>query len=102
MGSELEQLTVEEFIAQTLTRLEDFISCFQIHGSSRILPLYYSYWLHSGQEVWLEESQEKAAIQGLDEHGFLRVRTSLGNVSFQPDGNSFDMIRNLIRHKKVT
>ncbi|XP_022243675.1 biotin--protein ligase-like isoform X2 [Limulus polyphemus] len=99
--SQLEQLTVEKFIAQTLTRLEDLISCFQIYGSSRILPLYYSYWLHSGQEVWLEESQEKATIQGLDEHGFLRVKTSLGNVSFQPDGNSFDMMQNLIRHKKL-
>ncbi|XP_013785497.2 biotin--protein ligase-like isoform X2 [Limulus polyphemus] len=99
-GSELEQLTTEEFIAQTLTRLEALISSFQTHGASRILPLYYSYWLHNEQEVWLEELQEKASIQGLDKFGFLEVNTSSGIVSLQSDGNSFDMMKNLIRQKK--
>ncbi|XP_076317456.1 biotin--protein ligase-like isoform X3 [Tachypleus tridentatus] len=99
-GSKLEQLTIEEVLALTLTRLEVLISSFQTYGASKILPLYYSHWLHNKQEVWLEELQEKATIQGLDKYGFLEVDTSYGIVSLQPDGNSFDMMRNLIRQKK--
>jgi len=39
-------------------------------------------------------------IVGLDEFGFLRVALTDGSqVSVQPDGNSFDMMRNLILPK---
>jgi len=39
-------------------------------------------------------------IVGLDEFGFLRVTLADGScVAVQPDGNSFDMTRNLILPK---
>ena len=39
-------------------------------------------------------------IVGLDEFGFLQVTLDDGScVSVQPDGNSFDMMRNLILPK---
>ena len=40
-------------------------------------------------------------IVGLDEFGFLQVilLADGSRVSLQPDGNSFDMMRNLIRPK---
>jgi len=39
-------------------------------------------------------------IVGLDEFGFLQVKVTDGSVvSVQPDGNSFDMMRNLILRK---
>jgi len=39
-------------------------------------------------------------IVGLDEFGFLQVALADGSlISVQPDGNSFDMMRNLILPK---
>ena len=52
----------------------------------------------SGTQVrlWSEDGPE-AEVVGLDDSGFLQVRSSVqGVVSVQPDGNSFDMLRNLM------
>ena len=44
---------------------------------------------------------EEVTIKGLDDFGFLLVETESGeSLSVQPDGNSFDMLRNLIAMKK--
>ena len=44
---------------------------------------------------------EEVTIKGLDDFGFLLVETKSGeSLSVQPDGNSFDMLRNLIAMKK--
>ena len=46
------------------------------------------------------EDGEMVTIKGLDDMGFLSVINSLNKVLFvQPDGNSFDMMRNLIKIK---
>lgn len=46
--------------------------------------------------LWSEDGPE-AEVLGLDENGFLQVRTGDQSVvSLQPDGNSFDMLRNLV------
>ena len=40
---------------------------------------------------------ETVTIKGLDEFGFLSVQRDSGEIySVQPNGNSFDMLRNLI------
>ena len=42
----------------------------------------------------------EATITGIDEYGYLRVRTKDGeSLSLQPDGNTFDIMRGLIRMK---
>ena len=49
------------------------------------------------------ESESSAEVQvcGLDDFGFLRVVNRQGQqLSVQPDGNSFDMLRNLITVKR--
>ena len=47
-----------------------------------------------------DTSGPEATVQGLDENGYLSVLTESGQlVSVQPDGNSFDMTKNLIRMK---
>ena len=49
------------------------------------------------------ESEGNAEVQvcGLDDFGFLRVVNRQGEqLSVQPDGNSFDMLRNLITVKR--
>lgn len=45
-------------------------------------------------------SSFKATILGLDDHGFLRVRSEEGEIiDVRPDGNSFDMLAGLISPK---
>lgn len=45
--------------------------------------------------LWSEDGPE-AEVLGLDDHGFLQVKADKEVVSVQPDGNSFDMLRNLV------
>ncbi|KAG9263645.1 biotin-protein ligase isoform X1 [Astyanax mexicanus] len=97
-GSSLEPLSSAQLIARSVTLLEQLISQFQQQGPSAVLPLYYKRWVHSNTQVrlWSEDGPE-AAVVGLDDHGFLQVSSrEQGTVSVQPDGNSFDMLRNLI------
>ena len=43
------------------------------------------------------ETGPEARVLGLDEYGYLRVRLADGSTeSVHPDGNSFDMMKNLI------
>lgn len=77
---------------------------------------YYKRWMHTGQVVFVEAEQMKARIEGIDKNGFLVVRPHseglLGLLDkspepskpvapflLQPDGNSFDMMKNLIKRK---
>ncbi|KAK2828947.1 hypothetical protein Q5P01_019981 [Channa striata] len=94
----LQLLNCSELIARTLNCLEGFINSFQEEGPDAILPTYYKRWLHSGTLVhlWSEDGVE-AEVVGLDDNGFLKVHTKeLGAVSVEPDGNSFDMLKNLV------
>lgn len=46
--------------------------------------------------LWSEEGDE-AEVVGLDSNGFLQVHSmKQGIVSVEPDGNSFDMLKNLV------
>lgn len=46
------------------------------------------------------KDEEEVVIIGLDEFGFLLVQTKSGKLlSVQPDGNTFDMLKNLIAIK---
>ncbi|XP_041720594.1 biotin--protein ligase isoform X2 [Coregonus clupeaformis] len=101
-GTSLEALSSAQLIGRTLTSLEQLISDFQERGSEAVLPLYYKRWVHSGTQVrlWSEDGPQ-AVVVGLDDNGFLQVRSEeQGVVSVQPDGNSFDMLRNLVVTKQ--
>ncbi|XP_051903182.1 biotin--protein ligase isoform X2 [Hippocampus zosterae] len=94
----LQPLSCAQLIARTVSCLEAFIDRFQHDGAEAILPLYYKRWLHSGSLVhlWSEEGDE-AEVVGLDSNGFLQVHSmKQGIVSVEPDGNSFDMLKNLV------
>ncbi|XP_043087719.1 biotin--protein ligase isoform X2 [Puntigrus tetrazona] len=94
----LDPLTPAQLIARSVTLLERYVSEFQLRGPQALLTLYYSRWVHGGTRVrlWSEDGPE-AEVLGLDENGFLQVRAGDGSVvSVQPDGNSFDMLRNLV------
>lgn len=73
--------------------------------------LYYRRWLHTGQTVFLESEQASVRVEGIDRNGFLVARPRSegllgllgppegGTFLLQPDGNSFDMMKNLIKRK---
>ncbi|XP_051242345.1 biotin--protein ligase isoform X1 [Dicentrarchus labrax] len=94
----LQPLSCCQLIARTVTCLESLICSFQQGGPDAILPTYYKRWLHSGTLVrlWSEDGLE-AEVVGLDHNGFLQVHSKeQGVVSVEPDGNSFDMLKNLV------
>lgn len=101
-GTELKTLTTSEVLARSVSMLETLVALFQDRGHEDFCQLYYKYWLHSGARVNVE-SEGNAAVEivGLDSFGFLRVVNQQGqHLSVQPDGNSFDMLRNLISVKR--
>ncbi|KAM8906603.1 biotin--protein ligase isoform 2-T2 [Lycaon pictus] len=100
--AELKPLRADELIARTVTVLEKLINTFQDKGPNGVLPLYYKYWVHSGQRVRLGGLEgPEVWIVGLDDSGFLQVQQENGDVvTVHPDGNSFDMLRNLIIPKQ--
>ncbi len=55
----------------------------------------------SGAKVRLaSRSHEEVEVRGIDEYGYLRVQCSSGEeLSLQPDGNSFDIMKGLIAMK---
>ncbi|XP_027557547.1 biotin--protein ligase isoform X2 [Neopelma chrysocephalum] len=97
-GTKLKPLTADCLIARTVTVLERLIDIFQEKGPNGILPRYYKYWVHSGKQVRLRsEDGPTAWIVGIDDYGYLQVhQEGKGIQSVHPDGNSFDMLRNLI------
>ncbi|KAM7180574.1 biotin--protein ligase isoform 2-T3 [Macrochelys suwanniensis] len=100
--TKLRSLTVDYLIARSVTVLERLIDIFQEKGPNEVLPLYYKYWIHAGRQVhlWSEEGP-LAWIVGIDDCGFLQVHEEgKGVESVHPDGNSFDMLKNLIISKQ--
>ncbi|XP_052650228.1 biotin--protein ligase [Harpia harpyja] len=97
-GTKLKPLTADCLIARTVTVLERLIDIFQEKGPNGVLPCYYKYWVHSGKQVRLHNEEGPIAwIVGIDDYGFLQVHEEgKGVESVHPDGNSFDMLRNLI------
>ncbi|KAL1787633.1 biotin-protein ligase isoform X1 [Sigmodon hispidus] len=98
----LKPLRADYLIARAVTVLEKLIDTFQDQGPDGILSLYYKYWVHSGQQVRLGGAEgPQVSIVGLDDCGFLQVHQKSGEVvTVHPDGNSFDMLRNLILPKR--
>lgn len=78
------------------------LDCFSIFRKR-----YYARWLHSNQVITIKDAknnEKNAKIIGLDRMGYLEAKLldgSDGIISLQPDGNSFDMMKNLISAKET-
>lgn len=98
-----EAILMEELFATLMVKISRYYLEFVAAGGS-FAPFeerYYSKWLHSNQQVKIEQTDEKGTITGLNlENATLRVVTARGEVELQADGNSFDMMRGLLRVKK--
>ncbi|KIH49992.1 hypothetical protein ANCDUO_19932 [Ancylostoma duodenale] len=82
--------------------LTDWMNMYEMKGPGEVLKAYYEFWLHSREEVLLEELGEKVVIRGLDKNGYLQVRSKSNPsklFSVGDNGNTFDMMKGLIRHK---
>lgn len=115
------QLTVEETLAEIMNKFEckslkcqkfikflilDHVNVFVNQGKKSFLETYEKYWLHSREEVTVinEENglKDKVVIRGLDPSGYLEVRSKTTGKLFtvMDDGNTFDMLKGLIRPKE--
>jgi biotin---protein ligase len=91
----------EEFLNELIERFsysyQDFLS-----NDSFPFQDFYSNWLHSNQIIETDlAGSSKLRIKGINQFGYLMAKDILtGNLNeFEPDGNSFDMMRNLIKRK---
>ncbi|KAI9592280.1 biotin-protein ligase [Syncephalis fuscata] len=99
----LAPFTLEEILALIVTRLEHFYKIFIHSGFSSLLDLYYRYWLHTGKIVTLkDQSGIVVRIQGITpDYGLLETVAIDEHIyTLQPDGNSFDMMQNMISNKR--
>jgi biotin--protein ligase len=97
------RIEMELLLARLLALLEHFHGIMLQHGSFQPLAQrYHAAWLHKDQQVTLEESGQQGRVVGIDmQHGTLLVDVGRGDfVGLQADGNSFDMMKGLIRLKR--
>ncbi|GER49220.1 holocarboxylase synthetase 2 [Striga asiatica] len=102
------QLQREDIIAAFFNKFESYYDIFISQGFQALEELYYKTWLHSGQQVIVQEKNEDdkqisenvVTIQGLTESGYLLAVTESGQIcELHPDGNSFDFFKGLVRRK---
>ena len=93
----------EVLLAHILNALERCFDVFEAQGFGPLEQEYLSCWMHSGQQVQLEEGgggRPVLTIKGLSQHGFLLAVDGYGQrYELTPDGNSLDMMQGLIRKK---
>eukprot|EP00249_Psilotum_nudum_P020156 c27581_g1_i1 orf=432-1508(-) len=98
----------EELLASFFGKFEELFNIFINQGFSALEASYYQNWLHSGQNVELEEKLEEGApvskvsltIKGLSPTGYLlAIDDHFEKYELHPDGNSFDLMRGLLRTK---
>ncbi|KAI6205134.1 hypothetical protein M3Y94_00758200 [Aphelenchoides besseyi] len=100
-----QMLCVEETLAEIMNKFEFYVNMFVNRGKQNFIATYVQHWLHTREEVTVidEESgsKDRVIIRGLDPNGYLEVRSkSTGRVfSVHDDGNTFDMMKGLIRPK---
>lgn len=115
----LPPLTKELLFARILTAFERLYNQMAALGGAFPTTLYYKHWLHTGQSVLIQDDQEqqmRVCIEGIDGNGYLMVRSEAtaglqtllyegrnfgrqSHILLQPDGNSFDMMKGLIKKK---
>ncbi|CCD66051.1 BPL/LPL catalytic domain-containing protein [Caenorhabditis elegans] len=96
------RITKEQLIAETINKFTYYMKDYEDNGPETFKKKYHEYWLHSQQEVLLSDFNERVTIRGIDDDGYLQVRSKSNPdkiFSIGDDGNTFDMMKGLIRHK---
>lgn len=106
--SKLPAYKSEILLAVFMSRLEEMLETFKYQGFAVFEDLYYKRWLHTNKIVTLEQhNNTKAVIRGITrDFGMLVVeevdrdnRPVGRRIELQPDGNSFDMFKGLLKRK---
>ncbi|CCG82966.1 putative Biotin apo-protein ligase [Taphrina deformans PYCC 5710] len=98
-----EAICLEELFATVLVSISEHYQRFVASECSfaSFEARYYELWLHNNQAVKLEVSGESGVVKGINlTDGTLRVQGTNGDFGLQADGNSFDMMRGLIKVKR--
>ncbi|EDV20900.1 uncharacterized protein TRIADDRAFT_31020 [Trichoplax adhaerens] len=100
-GANLKPISVGRLAGLLYNNLETIISNIEKFGIGQFQREYYKYWIHSNKKVKIaNRGNEDFSIAGINDYGFLCVTDRYGQkVTLQPDGNSFDLMRNLITLK---
>jgi biotin---protein ligase len=103
----------ESLLAKILSTFSDMYTQFLSSGFPPFEAQYYKRWLHTGQIVAIENGIARGRIMGISccdgESGGLLIdevdiagrSLRRGIVEVVPDGNSFDMMKGLLRRKAV-
>jgi len=97
----------EDILAQIANQLEELLDLLAEKGFAPLKDSYLRSWLHTGQDVTLEEEKgggmQKVALRitGISDSGYMTAVDSRGEgFELHPDGNSLDFFAGLVRHKK--
>uniref|UniRef100_A0A0N5C785 BPL/LPL catalytic domain-containing protein n=1 Tax=Strongyloides papillosus TaxID=174720 RepID=A0A0N5C785_STREA len=108
------ELSLELVLAEIMNKFEEHVKIFQEYDYEAFLENYYKYWLHKDEEVFVkgvsvggsdidndDKLNENCFIRGINEFGYLKVQGKESGVSFSvsDDGNTFDMMKGLIKTK---
>ncbi|KAK9240763.1 biotin-protein ligase [Lipomyces kononenkoae] len=105
----LELFKIERLFAKIMWVFERMYNIFKVQGFHAFEDMYYARWLHTNAIVRLEMyGGTRAKIKGISmDYGMLVVEeVSFDGVStgkkftLQPDGNSFDMLKGLLKKKE--
>ncbi|XP_041982887.1 biotin--protein ligase isoform X2 [Aricia agestis] len=98
-NTHLPPLSVEWFLARFNSHLERILADMATDNGHKFFEDYYKYWLHSAEQISVIDKDGKrvsGTIHGMDKFGFLLVDTPAGQLTVNPDGNSFDLMANLV------
>ncbi|KAK9453699.1 biotin-protein ligase [Dipodascopsis uninucleata] len=104
----LESFRIECLLAKVLKSFDEMYTVFKDQGFKVFESMYYSLWLHENSVVTLDMyGGSKARIKGITlDYGMLIVEELDRNgnetgkrYTLQPDGNSFDMLKGLLKKK---
>jgi biotin--protein ligase len=106
--SRLPPYTMEKLLARFMGKVEGMFHTFYYRGFGAFEDLYYRRWLHSDTVVTIQDQPGKARVRGVSlENGMLVVekldvvgRPSGEKIELQPDGNSFDMMKGMLKKKE--
>ena len=99
------QVNIKLLAFEICRKFKEEISNFNKDGVALFVDRYCQIWLHQNARVRVNVGVNdcEAIIVGIDQDGYLLVENvySKKRFSVQPDGNSFDMMLNLIAVKSV-
>ncbi|XP_045538116.1 biotin--protein ligase isoform X2 [Papilio machaon] len=103
-GTALAPVSTEKFLARWCSHLEVILQDIDTdEGLETFFQQYYQYWLHDGEEIMVRREDSDSpvwgVVSGVDEAGWLRVRTAGQEIRVAPDGNTFDIMTGLIAPK---